>query len=179
MGTKDKRRKKLKERAKKRIRYRKKTLSKILTFDAPELYRESAEVNKDENLDFIHKMKAVLAFTKNGVGLAACQIGINKRVFVMRPDPEVNLFQVFINPKIINRSEEILVEVEGCLSYPGVTTPVSRHFSIEIEYLDEKLRAKKETLRAFEARIAQHEIEHFSGKCSIGEAWQKTKQNVE
>ncbi|MFN4159245.1 MAG: peptide deformylase [Gemmobacter sp.] len=100
-----------------------------------------------------------------GRGLAAPQVGISKRLFVMdvtwrqgSPDP-----QVCINPRIAWRSEDSAEGPEGCLSIPGPLTPIRRATSIGLHWTDLAGTAHEETLTGFAAICAQHELDHLDG----------------
>ena len=99
-----------------------------------------------------------------GVGLAANQIGINKRVCVVNVKEPI----VLINPKIVEKSEETFVFPEGCLSFPKKYIRTLRHRSITVEAdnHDSKLSFSadsKDMDRAFECACVQHEIDHLDG----------------
>jgi peptide deformylase len=97
----------------------------------------------------------------HGVGIAAPQIGINKRFFFAILDG--NRIELFMNPKIINRSEETeLFTGEGCLSVPNCYGEVERSKTITMEYFNgrEKINA---TFDGFNAQIVQHEYDHLDG----------------
>ena len=103
-----------------------------------------------------------------GCGLAAPQIGLSKRLFVVdgtelaEDYPECKDFkQAFINPEIIEESEETSVYSEGCLSLPGISENVTRPKTITIRYLDEDFQEHEETYTDFKARIVQHEYDHL------------------
>ena len=107
----------------------------------------------------------------DGVGLAAPQVGLDVRIFVVdlsplasEESPEFKDFKkVFINAHITERSgEELLVE-EGCLSIPGIHEKVPREDKIRISYLDENLQPCDETYVGFMARVIQHEYDHLDG----------------
>ena len=95
-----------------RIKYYKINLiSKIKTFDDPILLEECYNIEKEEILDSaiqnsLKLMGKVLAATKTGVGISAPQIGLTKRIFALRPNPEINDISFFINPEIIEYSKE-------------------------------------------------------------------------
>jgi peptide deformylase len=98
----------------------------------------------------------------NGVGLAATQIGVLRRVFVFaRDEDEV---AVLVNPEIVRRSDEAEMDDEGCLSIQGVTMPVERSTSVRIEGRDEKGEEVAYDLEGTPARIVQHELDHLDGK---------------
>ena len=94
-----------------------------------------------------------------GVGLAANQIGINKRVCVVNVKKPI----VLINPKIVEKSEETFVFPEGCLSFPDVFLDVDRPESIVVKYEDEGKEIHKVKMEGFIARIFLHEYDHMEG----------------
>jgi peptide deformylase len=178
--------KKRKKLAKSRERYeehRESLLSKILKFDNPILKTMCSTVSKEDDLDFIATMKKVLCVTKNGVGLSANQIGVSKRVFVLRFDVNVNNLLVMINPEIIEHTDpqilahknDIYRSEEGCLSYPGVFCKVNRYYFINIRYFNEKFEQKEEEFSGFKSIVIQHEIEHMFGICKVGDYWNSLK----
>ena len=97
----------------------------------------------------------------NGVGLAAPQVGISKRFFVVMSDDDVK--RVFINPQIVSTSAEMCDYEEGCLSLPGFNENIRRPAKVTVQALDEK--GKPFTLEAegLLARIIQHENDHLDG----------------
>ncbi len=113
-------------------------------------------------------------YKAEGVGLAAPQVGFSLRMFVIdgkdiaENHPECKDFKrVMINPVITNRSTETTSLEEGCLSFPGIHEKVPRSVQIQIEYFDENLIKKEESLNGFNARIVQHECEHLDGRVFI------------
>ena len=108
--------------------------------------------------------------SQDGVGIAAPQVGLNRRVVaVMRFDKPGEPFEVYANIKIIRRSESTAIGGEGCLSVPDMRGEVERSEEIEIEYVDmEQLKngkyvTKRETVNGFTAVIFQHETDHLEG----------------
>ena len=101
----------------------------------------------------------------NGAGLAANQIGINKRIIVAEEEiSDGETFKgVFINPNILSYEGYLYSMKEGCLSFPGLKAEVSRPFAIEVEWYDEKAKYHKELFTGLPARILQHEIDHLKG----------------
>lgn len=95
-----------------------------------------------------------------GIGLAAPQVGVLKRIVVLQTEQGP---AVFVNPKIIKKSKEKETLEEGCLSFPGFWLKIKRAREVEIEGLD--IRGKKISVKAegFIARILQHEIDHLDG----------------
>ncbi|MBP5157152.1 MAG: peptide deformylase [Treponema sp.] len=118
------------------------------------------EIN-DELRATINEMFQTMT-SANGVGLAAPQVGIAKRFFVMRSDDDVN--RVFINPEIIKTSSDLSDYDEGCLSIPGVSETIQRPSTISVTALNE--RGRHFTLNdatGLLARIIQHENDHLNG----------------
>jgi len=108
----------------------------------------------------------------DGIGLAAPQIGISKRIFVVDgtslEDEEMSSFKkVFINPIIIEEDGDEWEFEEGCLSIPGVRGGVFRKSEILIRYFDENWNEKEEYYNGMKARIIQHEYDHIEGKLFV------------
>ena len=107
-----------------------------------------------------------LSESKNGIGLAANQIGINKRVCVINVKKDTTI--ILINPKIIETSEEKFIFPEGCLSFPNQHIKTERYVSIKVEAdnYNETLSfdaESKDVKDAFECACVQHEIDHLDG----------------
>ena len=118
-----------------------------------------------EGEDIAKRLLDELTNSKNGIGLAANQIGINKRVCVINVKEEP---LILINPEIIERSEETFVFPEGCLSFPNKHVRTLRNTSIKVkaDNHDEELTfsANSEDFKdAFECACVQHEIDHLDG----------------
>lgn len=106
----------------------------------------------------------------NGVGIAASQVGVSERLFIVasRPTPRyphapVMEPTVMINPQIISHSAERVKDWEGCLSVPGVRGLVPRYQAIAVEYTDRYGQHQQQELTDFVARIFQHELDHLNG----------------
>jgi peptide deformylase len=98
----------------------------------------------------------------NGVGLAATQIGIIRRVFVVQTDPDEDPIAV-VNPVVVEQSDETVVDDEGCLSLQGVQMPVERPTSIRLEGRDLEGGELTLDLTDHAARVVQHELDHLDG----------------
>jgi len=100
-----------------------------------------------------------------GAGLAAPQIGVSKRIFIVEEEIRPGeLFKgVFINPKISFSSSHTNSLTEGCLSFPGISASVVRPYSIHLEWYDENKKFHSENFGDIEARIIQHEYDHLEG----------------
>lgn len=100
-----------------------------------------------------------------GIGLAAPQIGISKRLIVMdcaREGEEPEIWKM-INPEIIARSENTSKMEEGCLSIPGYNADVTRPAEVEVEFMDIEGNKQKMTASGLLAACVQHEIDHLNG----------------
>ena len=133
----------------------------IIKIGDERLRKVSEEIHSiDESvLKLIKNMKDTFKKSK-GVGLAAPQVGVNKRLILVKPEKEV---YVFINPVIINKGVEMACDTEGCLSVPNKWINVKRYKHIDIEFIGEDGDLYKVTANNFFARIIQHEIDHLNG----------------
>ncbi len=116
------------------------------------------KVGRKEQL-LIDEMMRVMK-RSNGVGLAAPQLGIGRRIIVFAPDGSRPA--ALINPRVI-RAEGELKREEGCLSIPGLYGDVSRPAYVEVEGLDRRGRQVSLELEDMPARVVQHEIDHLDG----------------
>jgi peptide deformylase len=98
----------------------------------------------------------------NGIGLAATQVGVLRRVFLFLPDPEQDAVAL-VNPRIVERSDERVSDDEGCLSLQGVVVPVERDERVTVEGSDPEGNEVRFELEGLPARIAQHELDHLDG----------------
>ena len=120
----------------------------------------SVKEGEEIGVRLLHKLRE----SKNGIGLAANQIGINKRVCVVNVKEPL----VLINPKIVEKSKEQFVFAEGCLSFPDSKVKTIRHESIVVEADNHKSKlsfsANSQDINdAFECVCVQHEIDHLDG----------------
>ena len=101
----------------------------------------------------------------NGIGLAAIQVGVPKRVAVIDLDPGGPKSQpvYLVNPRIVEASEEVSTYNEGCLSVPEVWDDVKRPARLTVEYTDEKGRFQTVKAEGLLATVLQHEIDHING----------------
>lgn len=158
-------------------------MSHIVTVPDPVLRQSTKPVDKLDKkvLGIIDDMVATLKAAKNpeGVGLAAPQIGIPLRIFLIRPLPDKTI-TVFINPEITKFSQRKQSPnqkslpagrqgvYEGCLSLPGHYAPVTRSMSVTVKYQKLStsslaLSAVQESFSGFPAHIIQHELDHLNG----------------
>ncbi|MFV9972130.1 MAG: peptide deformylase [Francisella endosymbiont of Hyalomma asiaticum] len=139
----------------------------ILKHPHPVLKEVAKEVTKNEINDDLRativEMRELM-FEAGGVGLAAIQVGIKKRFFIMYDNLEEQNPEIItiINPQIIEQSGKIIDE-EGCLSFPGVSAKVNRATIVKINALNEfgdEIEIEKDGILA---RCIQHEIDHLNG----------------
>ncbi len=127
----------------------------------PVLRRVAAPVaNIDSAVNRIAEAMVAAMLRANGLGLAAPQIGVSKRIIALDIDGD---FHILINPEIIDLSDDAEEATEGCLSVPGVDAPVPRraHAAVRGYTLDEReITIEREGLMA---RALQHEIDHLNG----------------
>jgi len=101
----------------------------------------------------------------NGMGLAAPQVGVNKRLIIvlLNYNTDHEVVMPLINPKILSFSNEMNISEEGCLSLPGIYKPVKRSSHIRVEFLDIKGNKQILDLDDMNARVVQHETDHLDG----------------
>ena len=117
----------------------------------------------NSNVDLIHNMKTIM-YNNNGIGLAANQVGYNRRIFIIDVSNEKNSPQVFINPVIEKQAKEKLTEGEGCLSCPGKFVDVRRPIYVGLKWFCEHGEEQYKTFYNLPARVVQHEMDHLNNK---------------
>ncbi|MGK7891695.1 MAG: peptide deformylase [Leptolyngbyaceae cyanobacterium] len=107
----------------------------------------------------------------NGVGIAAPQVGISRRLMIVASHPNARYPHApqmdpvpMLNPKIVDRSTQLVKDWEGCLSVPGIRGLVPRSEAIAITYTDRTGQRQQQQFTGFVARIVQHEYDHLEGK---------------
>ncbi len=146
----------------------------IVKYPSPVLRKKCEEVKditlgiKELGFDMVESMQE-----KEGVGLAAPQVGETKRVIVVQAEKPL----VFFNPKITKKTKKTEVAEEGCLSFPGLWLKIKRAKGIEVEALNQNGEKIKIAVEGFPARIFQHEIDHLDGILFIDRLsfWQRFK----
>jgi peptide deformylase len=145
-------------------------LAQIRQYPDPVLRMRAREVDSfdDDLVRLADRMRGLMRDAA-GVGLAATQVGVLRRLFVFQlgsddeeAEEEAETFAV-VNPEIVERSEESEVDDEGCLSLQGVHVPIERHLRITVEGVDERGEPVRHELEALAARAVQHEIDHLDG----------------
>jgi peptide deformylase len=137
-------------------------LAQIRQYPDPVLRMKAREIDAhDDDLRRLVERMTRLMQEASGVGLAATQVGILRRVFVFQPgeaDPAA-----IVNPQIVKRSDQLETDDEGCLSLQGVQVPVERSLAVTIEGTDETGAPVSYALEELPARVVQHELDHLDG----------------
>ena len=147
----------------------------IIVYGHSALRGETKEVEK-EYPGLAQLIKDMFETMQNaeGIGLAAPQIGVPIRLFVIdlsileeKNPVYAGLKKVFINPTIVERSKETSSLEEGCLSLPGVNERVLRPAKIRIRYQNESFEEQEDEFDDYLARVIQHEYDHLEGRLFI------------
>jgi peptide deformylase len=125
--------------------------------------------DRDGDAELLEKQMIEFMLTNKGIGLAANQVNLIKRVFVMGsydipgfPTP----FALF-NPRIIESSKEQILDREGCLSYPGLYLSVKRPQWVVAEYQDSQGNSREIKIDGYLSKCFQHELDHLDGVCFV------------
>jgi len=143
----------------------------ITVYGDPVLRKITTDISKDfEDLDKLVSDMFDTMHNAEGVGLAAPQIGLTVRIFVVDLSPLgdeepllTDFKKVFINPHIIEKEGDKVLMDEGCLSLPGLREDVLRFNTIHIKYFSENWQEFDEVYTGFAARVLQHEYDHLDG----------------
>ena len=138
----------------------------IITLPNPLLKEKSEDIEVfDQNLkSIIRNMYDTLYSSGNGIGLAAPQVGIMKRIVVIDiKEKDKSNPITFINPKIIKRSKETFINEEGCLSIPDFFANIERYKEVEVEWFNVDGDLKSEKYNGLMSICIQHEIDHLNG----------------
>ena len=152
---------------------------RVRHYPDPFLRLPAAEVDEiDESIPpLIDEMFKVMEEEK-GIGLAAPQIGMGKRVVVVSIDEKNFNKLALINPEILHLSEETVVMEEGCLSVPGVNADVRRPAEAVVRGTTRSGRLVEIEAKGLLARVLQHEIDHLNGVLFIDKLTEKARQGV-
>jgi peptide deformylase len=138
-------------------------LAQIRQYPDPVLRLAAQEVREfdDDLAQLVERMKRLMQDAR-GVGLAANQVGVLRRVFVIQEAEDAEP-RALVNPVIVERSDETEPDDEGCLSMQGVVVGVERALRVRIDARDESGEAVELELEDLAARVAQHELDHLDG----------------
>ena len=136
-------------------------LARIRQYGDPVLRMKAREIEAvDDDVRRLAERMTALMHEAQGVGLAATQVGVLRRLFVFTDAGED---RVLVNPVITERSGKVEVDDEGCLSLREVLVPVERSIAVTVEGLDEDGEPVKLELELPSARVVQHELDHLDG----------------
>ena len=130
----------------------------------PRLHQKSEPLNpRNPGLDLDELLVNMfrLMKIKGGIGLAAPQVGVNKRLFIIEASPG-DVF-VCINPRVVKVSKTLQEGQEGCLSYPGLYGNVARPMTVRAQFMTPKGMSRSHTFRGLAARAFLHELDHLNG----------------
>jgi peptide deformylase len=150
----------------------------ILHYPNPRLHLKATKIETfDDNLKQLVKDMTETMYQSNGIGLAATQVNLQKRLFVVdiSDKDEPNKLQVFVNLEFLEKSGNVVSE-EGCLSVPGVYDKVERAETVRVRYQDSTGNFHEETFSGLMAVCVQHENDHLDGKVFV-EYLSNLKQN--
>jgi peptide deformylase len=137
-------------------------LAQIRQYGDPALRLSAREVTEfDDDLRRLVDRMIALMHDAQGVGLAATQVGVLRRVFVFEPDDQGP--RAIVNPVAVSRGGELETDDEGCLSLQGVRVPVERSTEFVLEGKDPNGEDVRHDLTGYAARVAQHEFDHLDG----------------
>jgi peptide deformylase len=139
----------------------------ILRYPDPRLHKKAASVERvDETIRKLIADMAETMYEAPGIGLAATQVDVHKRVVVIDVSEDKSNLMAFINPEILGRSGEQACE-EGCLSVPGIYEKVTRSERVKVRALDPQGEPFTLEAEGLLAVCIQHEIDHLDGKVFV------------
>jgi peptide deformylase len=158
--------------AEERAAWRAAALRLVRQFPDPALRNAATPVaDVDEDVRRLAERMIDVMTRAHGVGLAAPQLGILRRVLVYRPSDDEDAV-VLINPQLVERSDETEVGTEGCLSLLGgeLQVAIERHLRIKVSGVDASGEPVELDAEGFEARVIQHEVDHLDGVLIVDRA---------
>ncbi|MFQ6005086.1 MAG: peptide deformylase [Woeseia sp.] len=150
----------------------------ILEFPDPRLRKKAAPVgHPDDELRALIGDMFETMYAAPGIGLAATQVDVHKRLLVADTSAEKDDPQVLINPEILEK-DGVAVTEEGCLSVPGYFEQVERAEHIRVRYLDREGDTIEKDVEGLLAICIQHEIDHLNGKLFIDYLSEAKRQRI-
>ncbi len=151
---------------------------RILEFPDPRLRKKALPVaDIDNDLRSLIDDMFETMYTAPGIGLAATQVDVHKRLLVADVSQEKNEPQVLINPEILEK-DGVAVTEEGCLSVPGYFEEVERAEHIRVRYLDRDGNAVEQDAEGLLAVCIQHEIDHLNGRLFVDYLSEAKRQRI-
>lgn len=162
---------------------------KLTYYGNPILRKKAAQIDviTDEIRALAENLVETMHSTKNGIGLAAPQVGHSVAIFVVQFPDQNNEeekyvpgpIEFFINPKLLEVSDETWMHSEGCLSIPGLYRPVERPLKIKIQSMNLNGEIQLREYEGFEARMILHENDHLNGVLFIDRLEPKMRKSIE
>ena len=150
----------------------------ILEFPDPRLRKKAVPVvDVDDDLRKLIDDMLETMYAAPGIGLAATQVDVHKRLLVSDISPEKNDPYVMINPEILEMDGAAVTE-EGCLSVPGYFEEVERAEYIRVRYLDRDGNQVEEDAEGLQAVCIQHEVDHLNGKLFVDYLSEAKRQRI-
>ncbi|MGA8433785.1 MAG: peptide deformylase [Methyloceanibacter sp.] len=138
----------------------------IITIPDPVLRKQAALIERvDAALLKLAEGMLAAMYEAPGIGLAAPQVGILRRLIVMDPsrDEEAKQPLIMVNPVILERGSEMRTHEEGCLSIPEFTAEIERPAMTRVSFIDTEGKQQERTLEGIWSTLVQHEIDHLNG----------------
>jgi peptide deformylase len=138
----------------------------ILTIPEPVLRAKAKPIERvDAELRRLMDGMLETMYDAPGIGLAAPQIGVSRRLIVMDPakDDAPKTPLIMVNPEILDRSEEMRLHDEGCLSIPDFTAEIERPAKTRVAFIDREGKKQEVELEGIWSTLVQHEIDHLNG----------------
>lgn len=140
----------------------------IILYGSSVLRKRSVEVTPDDNIREMGELLLDTVKKADGIGLAAPQINLLKRIIVIDTSPIIEesdekYESVLINPEIVDYEDDLTIYKEGCLSFPGIFEEIYRPDTIYVKYQDLSFNIHEEKLNGIKSRIFQHEFDHLNG----------------
>jgi peptide deformylase len=153
-------------------------IAQIRQYPDPVLRMRAKEVESfDGELDQLVQRLTAIMEGAAGAGLAATQVGVLRRVFVMRTTDEGETVAL-VNPELVAHGEELETDDEGCLSLQGLLVPVERPTTVTVSAKDPTGAPVSLELEGFAARAAQHELDHLDGVLMIDRATDEARRQA-
>jgi len=151
---------------------------KILEFPDPRLRTKATPIKAvDDDLRALIADMFETMYAAPGIGLAATQVDVHKRLLVADISPDQSEPHAFINPEILEK-DGVIVSDEGCLSVPGYYEEVERAEHIRLRYLDQNGDAQTMEAEGLLAVCIQHEIDHLDGKLFVDYLSEAKRQRI-
>jgi peptide deformylase len=141
-------------------------IRRIFTLPDSVLRKQARPVERvDDELRRLMDDLLATMYDAPGIGLAAPQIGVSRRLIVMDPakDDAPKSPVIMVNPEILERSDEMRLHEEGCLSIPDFTAEIERPSKTRVAYIDPEGKQQEAELEGIWSTLVQHEIDHLNG----------------